>query len=228
METQEDDPVLVRRALARETTIKNLSKRLSNLYILWYRSKKENNVDPNELLSVQNLVLKELSRYQLNLRKLALVSETTLEEDHHLETLEQQLIQESKDMQVQVEQLKTQLECERKQRRRKEEYSLLAASVMKLADREKLQGEIRTLQEELGALEEQKRQVAIEKEQRAKQFQLLLQSINELSSSLESQDDWFSWWKQWFIDSKPNVAVNENNGTLSLDTNTEAMEMEES
>ncbi|GJQ09198.1 hypothetical protein GpartN1_g5211.t1 [Galdieria partita] len=196
METQEDDPILVRRALARETNLKNLSKRIASVYVLWCRLGQQDTLQQQEeFLALRNALWKELTRYELNLKKLVLIGNTTLYEDKQLQTTERQIQQDIQRVQLEVEQLRGQLQIERTQRRRKEEYSLIASSIMELPDREKLQKEFEQTMKDIQHLEQQKQQLEFEKEQRARQFQLLLQSIKELSS--QTDDSWYSWWKHW-------------------------------
>jgi chromosome segregation ATPase len=192
---EEDDPILVRRALARETNLKNLAKRIASVYSIWCR---QNNAESQqeELVSARNALGRELTRFELNLKKLVFIGNTTICEDQQLQATERQLEDDIRQVELEVQQLKRQLQIEKTQRRRKEEYSLIAASIMELPDREKLQQEIEQTMKEIQQLEQQRKQLESEKDQRARQFQLLLQSIKELSS--QTDDSWYKWWKEWF------------------------------
>jgi hypothetical protein len=69
---EEDDPILVRRALARETNLKNLAKRIASVYSIWCR---QNNAESQqeELVSARNALGRELTRFELNLKKLVFI-----------------------------------------------------------------------------------------------------------------------------------------------------------
>lgn len=72
---EDDDPILVRRALVRETNLKNLSKRIANVYALWYRLGQQDSEasQREELSTLRSALYRELGRYELNLKKLLLI-----------------------------------------------------------------------------------------------------------------------------------------------------------
>ncbi|EME32508.1 methyltransferase [Galdieria sulphuraria] len=202
---------------------------ITSVYALWCRLRQQDSLQAqqqDELSTLCTALWKDLSRYELNLKKLLLVGKTTLYEDQQLQSTERQIQKDIQRVQLEVEELKRQLQVERTQRRRKEEYSLIASSILELPDREKLQEEFEQTTKQIQQLEEQKQQLEYEKEQRARQFQLLLQSIKELSS--ETDDGWYSWWKHWFASNtvQQNSSISSYESTWNKEN--ESVRMEDS
>lgn len=133
--------------------------------------------------------LKELSLYEFSMKKIQVVSDTSVREVEAYKELREELRDSMRKTEKEIGELKDRVAHERVVRQNKEEYAVLAKQVMQYDSRTKTQSDSAVIQENLQQLEEQTQKQMAKMEYRKKQMLLLLHLVEDLKSNMDDGGD---------------------------------------
>lgn len=133
--------------------------------------------------------LKELSLYEFSMKKIQVVSDTSLREVEAYKELREELRNSMRNTEKEIGELKDRVAHERVVRQNKEEYAVLAKQVMQYDSRTKTQSDSAVIQEDLQQLEEQTQKQMAKMEYRKKQMLLLLHLVEDLKSNMDDEGE---------------------------------------
>jgi hypothetical protein len=131
--------------------------------------------------------LKELSLYEFSMKKIQVVSDTSVREVEAYKALRDDLRDSMRKTETEIAELKERVAHERVVRKNKEEYAVLAKQVLQFDSRTKTQSDSAVIQEDLQQLEEQTQKQMAKMEYRKKQMLLLLHLVEDLKSNMDDE-----------------------------------------
>ncbi|KAL8160532.1 hypothetical protein V2J09_002069 [Rumex salicifolius] len=186
---QEDDIIIKHRLLTRTTTtrgeppLKKLQKKFTS-FVLEVEKDAENYNDCEKLAKA---FLQELTTFEIPLLKTKAVIDANLREKENFNELKDEINRQISLVQVEIEDLKKQLEESKIERQHKEECEAIRKLIAMQPPRSQTQNAITELEKEIAALEAENTAGSRLLELRKKQFALLLHVVDELQATIEDE-----------------------------------------
>jgi hypothetical protein len=175
-----EDEVLRQRLLAKETSLRNLTKK----YLAF--SAAIESASPEECEKLHQSLLKELAAYEFGMAKARTLVSVNVQQVASYEAMEGEIGAEMGRTADEIQALTQQLQEERTLRQRKEQYAALARRINLLPPRASVQREIDGLNEELGALREEGEALSARLAERSKLFAGFMHAVHDLELHLVS------------------------------------------
>lgn len=135
--------------------------------------------------SLQELFLQELTTFEIPLLKSKAIVEANVREKDNFNELKDEMNRQIAQAQVDIEDLKKQLEESKVERRHKEECEAIRKLIAVQPPRSETQKVLSELEKEIAALDAENTAGSRLLELRKKQFSLLLQVVDELQNTIE-------------------------------------------
>eukprot|EP01027_Heterolobosea_sp_BB2_P010600 GEZU01015538.1.p1 GENE.GEZU01015538.1~~GEZU01015538.1.p1 ORF type:complete len:170 (-),score=40.19 GEZU01015538.1:11-520(-) len=133
-------------------------------------------------------LIRDLALYELSVSKLGVIQDTSkrdlLLHQHELDAKKGQVQQKLQEL----KELESELNEEKVKRKHREQYDMLAGSILQVPDRASQTREMEALEKELQALENENAQLSEKLDLRKKQFHLLLHTIRALEQELDEKE----------------------------------------
>ncbi|GAB2294348.1 THO complex subunit 7A [Dionaea muscipula] len=184
---QEDDIIIKHRLLTRTTTtrgeppLKKLQKKFTALVI----EIEKDSENYNDCERLAKAFLQEVNTFEIPLLKSRAVIDANLREKENFNELKDEINRQIVQVQVEIEDLKKQLEQIKIERQHKEECEAIRKLIATQPPRSKTQKSIAELEKEIAALEAENTAGSRLLELRKKQFTLLLHVVDELQATIE-------------------------------------------
>jgi len=178
----EEQEVLKQRLLAKEASLRDLTKR----YLAFVNAIEGKTAE--ECSAQYQSLLKEIARYEFAVLKARSLVETNTRQvadyDHMRSVIEADMTSTQSD----IERLAGQLQEEIKTRQQKEQYAALARRINQYPPREQTQAEIQRHNEELSALKADDEGLAAKLELRSKRFAGFTHALHDLQLQLDEEE----------------------------------------
>ncbi|KAL1922299.1 uncharacterized protein VTP21DRAFT_9838 [Calcarisporiella thermophila] len=177
-----DEDALIRNRLV----VKELQlRRLINRYLEWTAKLPEKSLQEAE--NDYQMLLAEISQYELNMLRNQLVEDMAEDESNYYLSEYERLENEIANTQKEIKGLRSEFASVLQDRQRQMEYDVLTMKLNKLPTRESSQETIKKLKLDIELLEEEKRAHEATFERRVKQFQALITAIYELRETIREE-----------------------------------------
>uniref|UniRef100_A0A7S0L844 THO complex subunit 7 homolog n=1 Tax=Coccolithus braarudii TaxID=221442 RepID=A0A7S0L844_9EUKA len=173
-----DDEIFKMRLLAKDQSLKSLSKR----FLIFSAAIEKDSVSRCEQLHAE--MLKELAAYEFGMTKARSLIDTNTQQVKEYDRMNYDIEEEMKTTRADIEHLTSQLQHERVLRSQREQYAALAKRINAYPPREQTQSDLLALQAEVSALEAEDADVLATLERRAKLFAGLMHNLHELEAHL--------------------------------------------
>jgi len=178
--SKEDDSVFRQRLLAKETSLRNLSKK----YLAFASAIEKGSVE--ECQELYQGLLKELASYEFGMGKARSLINTNIQQVADYDQMHRSIEAEMETTREDIKRLAVQLQEERTIREQKEQYAVLSRRINQYPPREQTQKELVELDSELDALGQEGEAVAAKLELRAKRFAGFMHSLHDLQADLQN------------------------------------------
>ena len=183
MAVSEEPEVLRQRLLAKESTLRNLSKKF-----LSFTASLESST-PEEASTKHTALLKEIAAYEFGVSKAHALIHTNTQQIDAYGHMHRSIEVEMKGTEDEIRRLAVQLGEERTLRLQREQYAALARRINQLPPRAQTQRELEELDSELAALKQEATNVEAKLELRSKRFAAFTHALHDLQQSEEADDD---------------------------------------
>lgn len=215
---QEDDIIIKRRLLTRTTTtrgeppLKKLQKKFT-AFALEVEKDSDNVADCERLAKT---FLQELNTFEIPLLKSRAVIDANVREKENFEDLKDEINRQILQAQIDIEDLKKQLEESKIERQHKEECEAIRKLIAMQPPRAQTQKVINDLEKEIALLESENTASSRTLELRKKQFTLLLHVVDELQNTIEEEQKNLMEEMRMSIDDQKNVTEDANGGPEAM------------
>mmetsp|Transcript_22078 Transcript_22078/g.63293 ORF Transcript_22078/g.63293 Transcript_22078/m.63293 type:complete len:270 (+) Transcript_22078:39-848(+) len=141
-----------------------------------------------EIRTAKESLQRELRLHALEMRKITLVADAAHNELAQYEEATRQIDADVSATRAEIDRLQTELTYEKKVRQNREEYESLAKMANVRPARRQTEEKLRQVQEEMSRIAEEEAANIAELEVRSKQFHLLMQTVNDLKSTIAEDE----------------------------------------
>jgi len=147
-----------------------------------------NEEQKTEIRVAKEALQRELRLHALEMRKITLVGDAALSELAQYEEATRQIDADVAATRAEIDRLQTELTYEKKVRQNREEYESLAKMANARPARRETEAKLQEIEEEMNRIAEEEAANAAELEIRSKQYALLMQTINDLKSTIAEDE----------------------------------------
>ncbi|URE19026.1 Tho complex subunit 7 [Musa troglodytarum] len=185
----EDDVIIKHRLLTRTTTTRGEPplKKLQKKFMSFALEIEKDTDNLNECERLCKAFLQEISTFELPLLKSKAVVDANLREKEGFNELQIEIQRQIIQAQVDIEDLKKQLEQSKIERQHREECEAIRKLIASQPPRSETQKTISDLEKEIAALEAENAACVRTLDLRKKQFSLLLHVVDELQNTIEDE-----------------------------------------
>ncbi|XP_050221554.1 THO complex subunit 7A [Mercurialis annua] len=214
----DDDIIIKHRLLTRTTTTRGEPplKKLQKKFTSFVLEVEKGDDNYNDCVRLSKAFMQELTTFEIPLLKSRAVVDANLREKENFTELIDEINRQISQAQVDIEDLKKQLEESKIERQHKEECEAIRKLIATQPPRSETQKVIESLEKEIAALEAENTGSSRLLELRKKQFALLLHVVDELQNTIEEDQKNLIEEMRMATEDPKNVTEEANGGSEAM------------